>query len=77
MTKNFVLAALLSGAAAFSFAQAPATPTVPAQAPVATMPAAAPLPTVAATKPAKATKAVKKHGKKKTKKALKADSASK
>jgi hypothetical protein len=64
MTKNLLLAALLSTAAAVSFAQAPAKPAVPAgAAPVAA--AAATAAPMAETKAAPAKKSAKKHAKKK------------
>ena len=68
MTKNLLIAALLSTSAAFSFAQAPAKPMAPAGA--APMAAAAP---AAEAKPM----AAKKAGKKKHKKAAKAAAAAK
>ena len=68
MTKNLVLAALLSTAAAFSYAQAPATkPIAPVGAAPATVTVETPKP-MAAAKPA--TPAKKQHAKKHAKKKL-------
>ena len=68
MTKNLLIAALLSTTAAFSFAQAPAKPMAPA--------GAAPM-TAAAAAPEAKPMAAKKAGKKKAKKAAKAMPAAK